>query len=166
MPIKTWAKESNHKILKPSEIERLCAKWKEENKRIVTVNGSFDLMHAGHLQQLFEASQLGDVVIVALNSDESIQKYKSKDRPIIPLQYRMQMMSALSFVDYVTYFEETDPIKLLEKIQPDIHVNGSEYGEDCIEAKTVKDGGGRVHVASFVPGLSTTNIIKKIKLCD
>ena len=99
---------------------------------------------------------------MALNSDSSIKKYKSPNRPIIPLEERLKMMAALQFVDYVTWFDETDPIALLEKIKPDVHVNGAEYGAKCIEADTVKKHGGRVEIVQLVPGLSTSEIIKKI----
>jgi len=130
---------------------------------IATVNGSFDLLHAGHLHLLYTASCVADILIVLLNTDESIQKYKSKDRPIIPLNYRMQMMSAIGFIDYVSYFKETDPRSILSMIKPDVHVNGSEYGSSCIEAKTVISNGGKIHIVDLVEGLSTTKIIKKIK---
>lgn len=118
-------------------------------------------MTAGHLEILYQGSQLADVLIVALNSDASIRKYKSPSRPIIPLEDRLRMMAALGFVDYVTWFEETDPIALLEKIRPHVHVNGSDYGADCIEAPTVKKHGGRVEIVHRGPGLSTSEIIKK-----
>ena len=101
------------------------------------------------------------MLIVALNSDRSIQQYKGADRPIIPLEMRLQMMAALEFVDYVTWFEETDPIKLLSIIKPDIHVNGSEYGENCIEAETVKSNGGKIHIVTLVHGLYPLSSLKK-----
>ena len=104
-----------------------------------------------------------DRLIVALNSDLSIQKYKGTDRPIIPLNYRLEMMAALEFVDYVTWFDETDPRLILEKIKPDIHVNGAEYGIDCIEAETVKTHGGKIHLVDRIPSLATSAIIEKIK---
>jgi len=119
-------------------------------------------MHAGHLHIIFEASKQADVLIVALNSDASIRQYKSPDRPIIALQHRLEMMSALGFVDYVTWFEETDPIRLLDIIRPDVHVNGSEYGANCIEAPIVKKHGGLIHIVEKIPGLSTSEVIKKI----
>lgn len=119
-------------------------------------------MHAGHLEIIYQASLVADILIVALNSDSSIKKYKSPNRPIIPLEERLKMMAALQFVDYVTWFDETDPIALLEKIKPDVHVNGAEYGAKCIEADTVKKHGGRVEIVQLVPGLSTSEIIKKI----
>lgn len=112
---------------------------------------------------IYEASTLADVLIVALNSDSSIRKYKSEKRPIIPLEYRLQMMAALEFVDFVTYFDETDPIKILDVIKPNVHVNGAEYGQNCIEREIVEKNGGRIHIVDLKPGLSTTNIIEKIK---
>jgi rfaE bifunctional protein nucleotidyltransferase chain/domain len=159
----TFAEAIKEKYLLDDALEKKVAKLKMEGKTIVTLNGSFDLMHAGHLEMIYQASLQGDVLIVALNSDASIKKYKSPLRPIIPLEYRMQMMAALTMVDYVTAFDETDPISLLKKISPDVHVNGAEYGENCIEADVVRSGGGRIHIVSLVPYLSTSNIIRKIK---
>ncbi|MFI5333965.1 MAG: adenylyltransferase/cytidyltransferase family protein [Chlamydiales bacterium] len=150
------------KLIAPKDLEKRCAALKKSGKRIATLNGSFDLLHAGHLEILYQASQQADLLIVALNSDASIKQYKSPTRPIIPLDGRLRMVAALSFVDYVTSFEETDPRALLTKIKPDVHVNGAEYGENCIEAETVKQHGGRLHIVSLVPGLSTSEILKKI----
>ena len=105
---------------------------------------------------------MADVLIIALNSDASIKQYKSADRPIISLRNRMQMVAAIGFVDYVTWFDETDPRLLLETIKPDIHVNGQEYGENCVEAETVKMNGGKIVIVPLVPGLATSKIIEKI----
>lgn len=131
-------------------------------KTIATLNGSFDLMHAGHLEMIYQASLQADVLILALNTDRSIQQYKSPLRPIIPLEFRLRMMAALEMVDYVTWFDETDPRQILSLIKPNVHVNGAEYGENCIEAEVVKSYGGKIHIVSLVPGLSTSQIIKKI----
>lgn len=161
--MKSWLKEHAHKVIKRGEIAKRVEQMKSDGYTIATLNGSFDLLHAGHLQIIFEASQMADLLIVALNSDESIRKYKSADRPIIPLNYRMQMMAALEFVDYVTWFEETDPRNILSDICPDVHVNGAEYGHQCIEADTVISAGGQIHIVQLVPGLSTSYIIKKIQ---
>jgi rfaE bifunctional protein nucleotidyltransferase chain/domain len=136
-----------------------------KNARPCVLNGSFDLLHAGHLFIIYQASLQADRLIVALNSDLSIQRYKSSDRPIIPLQYRLEMIAALEFVDYVTWFDETDPCKLIEKIKPDVHVNGKEYGENCIEAPVVKACGARLHLVDRIPSLATSFIIEKIKQC-
>ncbi len=150
------------KRLDPSLIEEKRAFLKARGHTIATLNGSFDLLHAGHLEIIYQASLQADVLIVALNTDASIQRYKSPLRPIIPLESRLQMMAALEMVDYVTWFEETDPCHLLSRIRPDVHVNGMEYGENCIEADTVRSYGGKLHLVSLVPGLSTSQIIKKI----
>lgn len=150
------------KFLNPTQIEPKVATLRSQGKTIATLNGSFDLMHAGHLQILFEGAEVADILIVGLNTDASIQRYKSPDRPIIPLKYRLQMIAALGCVDYVTWFDEDDPRLLLSKIRPDVHVNGAEYGPDCIEAETVRQGGGRLHLVNRIPGLSTSEIIEKV----
>lgn len=160
---KLWSEAYQKKLIKPYNLSEKVNLLKSKGQTIVTLNGSFDLMHSGHLQIIFEASQMGDILLVALNSDSSIQQYKSPKRPVIPLEYRLQMMSALEFVNYVTWFDELDPRKLLDVIKPHVHVNGSEYGENCIEAETVKKNGGKLHIVQLVPGLSTSEIIRKIK---
>ncbi len=123
------------------------------------------MLHAGHLYIIHQASLQADRLLVALNSDHSIRQYKSPDRPIVPLQYRLEMMAALEFVDFVTYFDETDPRVLLGKIKPDVHVNGAEYGVQCIEADVVRLQGGRLHLVDRIPSLSTSSIVEKIKQC-
>ena len=164
---KTFAEVALQKYIHRCDLEKKVAEIRSVGKNIVTLNGSFDLLHAGHLEMIYQASLQGDVLIVALNTDDSIKKYKSPTRPIIPLKWRMEMMAALEMVSFVTSFEETNPISILEIIRPDVHANGSEYGENCIESEVVKRHGGRIHIISLVPGLSTSNIIKKIKeTCD
>ncbi len=176
-----WKEASRQKWIDPRHIEEKVKELKGQDKTIATktiatktiatktiatLNGSFDLLHAGHLHIIYEASKTADILIVALNTDASIKAYKSQDRPIIPLEYRLEMMAALGFVDYVTWFDETDPRALLTKIAPHVHVNGAEYGENCIEAETVRSLGGKIHIVGLVPGLSTSMIIKKIdSLC-
>ena len=122
-------------------------------------------MHAGHLWILYEASKQADLLLVALNSDASIRQYKSPTRPIVPLSYRLEMMAAIEFVHSVTWFEETDPRALIEKIKPDVHVNGAEYGAQCIEADTVRQCGARLHLVGRIPGLATSTLVEKIKQC-
>ena len=156
-------KNYQEKIVKRENLQKKLKSYREDNLSIATLNGSFDLLHAGHLKILYEAKTKADILIVALNSDSSIKKYKSTKRPIIELENRLEMMAALEFVDLVTYFDETDPINILNEIKPDIHINGSEYGKDCLEKETILKNGGKIHIVSLKPGLSTTNIIKKIK---
>ena len=151
------------KLITPEALEEKSSYLRGRQLSIATLNGSFDLLHAGHLFIIHEASKQADRLIVALNSDGSIQKYKSKDRPIVPLCYRIEMMAALEFVDFVTWFDEVDPCSILEKIKSDVHVNGAEYGENCVEAGTVRKYGGRIHLVNRIDSLSTSNIIDKIR---
>lgn len=151
------------KLIAPETLEDKVRTLRKEGKTIATLNGSFDLLHAGHLEIIHQASLQADLLLMALNSDASIKKYKSPNRPIISLDFRLQMVASLEMVDFVTWFEETDPRDLLQKIKPDVHVNGAEYGENCIEAEVVKANGGRLHIVSLVPGLSTSQIITTIK---
>jgi len=155
-----WFQE---KFIEPKDLEKVVASLREKKKTIVTLNGSFDLMHAGHLFIVHEASKKGDSLIVALNSDPSIKQYKGEERPIISLADRLRMVAALEWVDFVTFFEEADPRAVLSTIKPDVHVNGAEYGEGCNEAETVKQFGGSVQLVRRIPGLATSAIIEKIK---
>ncbi len=157
-----WSIDYKNKIIDPKNLPEKVATLKAEGLTIATLNGSFDLLHAGHLQIIYEASQVADILLMALNTDKSIQTYKDIKRPIISLEYRLQMICSLGFVDYATWFDETDPIALLEIIRPDVHVNGAEYGQKCIEADIVKTHGGNIHIVGLVPGLSTTSILNKI----
>src|SRR5580704_13197273 len=106
---KNFEEYFSQKWIDPSKLEESVEGLKKSGKTVATLNGSFDLLHAGHLHMLYEASLQADVLILALNTDSSIQKYKSPLRPIIPLEYRLRMIAALEFVDFVTTFEETDP---------------------------------------------------------
>lgn len=141
----------------------LAATLRAKGKRIVTTNGSFDILHNGHLHVLNEARQLGDVLIVGLNSDASVKSYKGPDRPIVPERRRAEMLLALRMVDYVHIFEESNPIAFLKELDPDVHVNSSEYGEECIESATVKRGGGTIHIVGRIPGLSTSGLIDNLQ---
>lgn len=157
-----WSEACLQKLILPNDLERKAQEIKKKYK-LVTLNGSFDLLHAGHLHILNEAKTQGDKLLVALNSDASIKAYKSENRPIISLPYRLEMMAAIQCVDFVTWFEELNPLKILSLIKPHVHVNGSEYGKECIEANLIKKQGGALHIVSLREGLSTSNIIGKIK---
>ncbi len=155
------------KMIEPDHLEQKIAWIRSEGRSIATLNGSFDLLHAGHLEILYQAAAQADVLIVALNSDTSIQRYKDLKRPIISLRYRLEMIAALEMVSFVTWFDEIDPCVLLQKIKPDVHVNGAEYGTECVEAPVVKEVGARLHLVPRIPGLATSEIINKIVAsCD
>ncbi|NUM37427.1 MAG: adenylyltransferase/cytidyltransferase family protein [Candidatus Brocadiae bacterium] len=137
-----------------------------KNKILVTTNGSFDILHVGHLRILQQAKKCGDILLVLVNSDVSVKLNKGDSRPIIPLAERMEMLAGLACVDYVMSFDEKEVLFALEKIKPDIHVKGGTFIPACIEKekKLVECYGGKHICLSIVEGYSTTNIIEKIKL--
>ncbi len=155
--------ELEQKIKTVDELESLSDSLKQQGKIIVTNNGSYDIMHLGHIYGLFNAKQQGDVLIVGLNSDQSIKSYKSINRPINDQDMRLRMLAAVSCVDYVFLFEETTPMSWLEKIKPNIHTNGAEYGGECIEADVVEANGGKIHLLPMIDGYKTSLIIEKIR---
>tara|TARA_Y100000310_G_C20685355_1_gene818607 strand:- start:3211 stop:3720 length:510 start_codon:yes stop_codon:yes gene_type:complete len=161
---------TNKKIKTREEIINISEDLKKQGKTIVTTNGSFDLLHVGHIKFLEEAKKQGDILIIGLNTDESVRRWKKhigyKDwanRPLNNEKDRTEMLAALECVDYVTLFDETECMPFIESVKPNIHVNGSEYGKDCIEAPTVKKYGGKIHVVKIIGNYSTSNLIKKIK---
>jgi len=135
-----------------------------ENKKVVFTNGCFDILHRGHVEYLAQAADLGDLLIIGLNSDTSIQRIKGKHRPIIDQNARAILLAALSFVDYVILFEQDTPYTLINSIQPDVLVKGDDYTENnIVGADVVKSKGGKVVTIPLVPGISTSLIEKKIK---
>ena len=151
------------KYVDPKTLEEKVNALRTDGKTIATLNGSFDLLHAGHLYIITQAAKQADVLFLLLNSDKSIQKYKSADRPIISLKHRLEMAAALEAVSFVSFFDEVDPCTILSKIRPDVHVNSEEYGNDCIEAKTVRSFGGKMYLVDRIDGLSSSAIIEKIQ---
>ncbi len=133
------------------------------NKKIVTCNGAFDILHPGHIKFLKEAKKQGEVLIVGVNSDSSVKQNKGPLRPLNNQKNRAKMLASLEFVDYVVIFDEKDPRNLISIIKPDVHVNGDEYGKDCIEAEVVRGHGGRIHLVKNYKGLSTTKIVDGFK---
>lgn len=154
--------DTKNKIKTFAEIVAIREQAKKEGKTIVTTNGSYDILHAGHVESLEESKSQGDILIVGINSDSSVKQYKSPDRPIIPEQYRAIMVAGLACVDYVFIFSELNPIAFLEKLKPDVHTNSVDYGEDCIEKDAVLAGGGRLHLLKKYEGISTSAIIEKV----
>lgn len=152
---------SFHKILSRDNL----VTFREENKdkKIVFTNGCFDILHVGHKRYLEQASALGDVFIIGVNSDASVRKLKGPNRPVNTEQDRMEILSALGFVDYVVLFDEDTPYELIKKVQPDVLVKGGDYTADQVVGKDIVEArGGRVELIQFVEGKSTTNIINKI----
>jgi D-beta-D-heptose 7-phosphate kinase/D-beta-D-heptose 1-phosphate adenosyltransferase len=154
--------DNEPKVLARAELRGLGQLLRGRGKRLVSVNGSFDLLHAGHLHILREAKRQGDVLVVGLNSDASVRSYKGTTRPLIPQAQRAEMLLALRMVDYVHIFDEPVPMPFIEALRPDVHVNGSEYGPDCIEAPLVRSLDARLHIVERLPNLSTSEILHKI----
>lgn len=151
------------KIVDPEKLTAWADAQRALGRSIATTNGCFDLLHRGHLHQLFEASRQADRLIVALNSDLYIQKYKGAFRPFQALPERLIIMASLSYVDAVTWFEETTCLRFLRAVSPDVHVNGAEYGPDCAEANTLRELGARLHLIDRLGEYSTTNLVRKLR---
>ncbi|MBU0628038.1 MAG: adenylyltransferase/cytidyltransferase family protein [Nanoarchaeota archaeon] len=150
------------KIIDRKDITSIIETLRREGKSIVTINGTFDILHKGHEFILKEAKKQGDILIVGLNSDSSVKQNKGPERPLNSEQSRARMLANFDFVDYVVLFNEKTPIDLLEAIKPDIHVNGDDYGENCIESGIVKKNSGKIHIVKKIKGISSTNIIESI----
>jgi len=136
----------------------------QKGKKIVFTNGCFDILHRGHVTYLNQARNLGDLLIVGINSDESVKRLKGPERPVNMLEDRAYVLSALKSVDYVIPFEEDTPLNLINLIMPDILVKGGDYTIDrIIGAQEVLSHGGKVEIIPFVPGKSTSAIIDTIK---
>ena len=153
----------NQKIYHRSELASILKQAKTEGAVVVTTNGCFDVLHLGHLRYLQAARQLGDMLVVAVNSDSSVRQLKGENRPLVPEAERAEMLAGLACVDYVVIFPELTPIDLLSELKPSIHVKGGDYKlEELIEKDIVEANGGKVVVGLNVPGKSTTNLIQVI----
>lgn len=152
------------KILDMPSLTRKLAYWRFHDDRIVFTNGCFDILHLGHIDYLSKAADLGDVLIVGLNTDESVKILKGNTRPVNPEASRALVLASLSFVSAVVLFSTQTPYELIQAIQPDVLVKGSDYeiheivGNDIVRAR-----GGKVVTLDFLPGYSTTDIIEKLK---
>lgn len=149
-------------IITKNEAKNIVEKLKKEGKVTVFTNGCFDILHIGHTRYLKQSAKCGDVLIIGLNSDSSVKRLKGESRPINTESDRAELLSELSFVDYVVIFEQDSPIELLDEIKPDIYTKGADYTLETLpEAKTVLKNGGKVEFINLIEGKSTTNIINK-----
>jgi D-beta-D-heptose 7-phosphate kinase/D-beta-D-heptose 1-phosphate adenosyltransferase len=164
--LKCYFHVQNKRIDAPTELEQLCESYRSQGKRIVFTNGCFDILHSGHVTYLHCAKELGDILIVGINHDESIRRIKGKDRPINTLSDRMEVLSGLSAVDHIVPFgdpEDDTPTTLIKAICPNVFVKGGDYTKDKLpEAETVESNGGKIVFLPFIPDHSTTAIIQKI----
>lgn len=150
-------------LLTAEEMRKEIVKLQKAGKRVVFTNGVFDILHIGHLTYLEEAGNLGDVLVVGVNSDASVKVNKGDKRPINSEKNRAYVLLGTKFVNYAVIFDEKTPEKLLDVLRPDVHVKGGDYKkEDLPETKIVEGNGGEVKILSFVDNVSTTQIINKI----
>lgn len=142
------------------ELVPVIARLKQDCKRIVFTNGCFDIIHAGHIRYLKSAKDLGDILVVGLNSDESVRTIKGESRPIISQEERAEILSSIRPVDYVVIFNEPDPYKTIAAIKPDILIKGGDWAiEDIVGRDIVESYGGEVRTIPFVEGFSSSRII-------
>lgn len=154
--------DSGFGVLNENDLMTAIEDARAHGEKIVMTNGCFDILHAGHVTYLEQAKALGDRLLMAVNTDESVAKLKGPSRPVVPLEQRMTVLSALRCVDWVVPFSEDTPLRLIQKILPDVLVKGGDYQIDTIVgAKEVLENGGQVEVIDFVPGCSTSNIIER-----
>jgi D-glycero-beta-D-manno-heptose 1-phosphate adenylyltransferase len=152
------------KILSGDSLQKALNTWRFQDKKIVFTNGCFDLMHLGHVDYLSKARDLGDVLIVGLNTDSSIQRIKRKDRPVQDENSRSVILASLQVVDAVVLFEEDTPYNLISLVRPHVLVKGSDYKpEEIVGSDILRTYNGEVKTIDFVPGFSSSAIEAKIK---
>ena len=151
---------NSHQIKKLLEIEKISSQARSQNKKIVFTNGCFDILHLGHVKYLEEAKNFGDILIVGINSDESVKKLKGNDRPINSEYDRSYILASLDVVDYVVVFSEDTPLNLIKKIKPHVLVKGGDYkGKSIVGEDLVNE----VKIVDFVEGKSTTETIVRLQ---
>jgi rfaE bifunctional protein nucleotidyltransferase chain/domain len=152
------------KIIPQSGLASLIKRLRAQRKKIVFTNGTFDLLHLGHVTYLQKARKFGDVLIAGVNSDKSVKTYKNPDRPINPEEDRMKVLAALECVDYVVLFKDPTPLNLILKVRPDVLVKGADWKKEQVAgAHEVESWGGKVKLIKLVPNRSTTRLINLMK---
>jgi rfaE bifunctional protein nucleotidyltransferase chain/domain len=156
--------KTSDKIKPLSEASHQVKEWQKAGQKVVFTNGCFDLLHLGHVDYLEKARNLGDKLVLGLNTDSSVSRFKGPERPLQDQNSRARVLAALQFIDLVVFFDEDTPQNLISELVPNILVKGSDYlAENIVGADVVKKNGGEVKTIDFVPGYSTTRIVEKIK---
>ena len=152
------------KIYPSAQLTEILKDAKTKGKTVVTTNGCFDVLHLGHLRYLQAAREVGDLLVVCVNSDSSVRALKGENRPLVPENERTELLAGLECVDYITVFSELDAKTVLSQLKPDIHIKGGDYKiDEVIEREVVEANGGKVMIGLNIPGKSTTNLIKTIR---
>ena len=154
---------TSHTVLKLEELKKIISMAKSTDKKVVFTNGCFDIIHGGHIEFLQKAKSMGDILVVGLNTDQSVKKLKGENRPIKNEKERANILSALKYIDYITLFSETTPEKLIQEIKPDILVKGDDYKIDEVVGREIVEGyGAKVELIPIVQGHSTTQTLAEI----
>ena len=152
------------KVLAPGQLEEVLHSYRKQNKKVVFTNGCFDLLHIGHVRYLEQAKSLGDILVVGINSDLSVQKLKGPTRPIQNENDRAEILASLKAVDHTVIFTEETPLRLIQQVKPDLLVKGGDWKPDQIVGSDfVMANGGQVKSLQFIEGRSTTSMIEKSK---
>jgi rfaE bifunctional protein nucleotidyltransferase chain/domain len=153
------------KLILEKDVESFFSNLKEKQKKIAFTNGCFDILHAGHVDYLEKTKKMVDVLVIGLNSDDSVKRLKGEKRPVVKEKYRIKALSGLASVDYIAIFNEDTPLNLIKKIKPDVLVKGSDWKNKggIIGEEFVKKIGGEVKYVDLLPNISTSLIIEKIK---
>jgi rfaE bifunctional protein nucleotidyltransferase chain/domain len=155
------------KLKSLEEIKAIVVAARNNDKRVAFTNGCFDLLHRGHVHVLTAARACADLLIVGINSDQSVKQIKGSARPVLPESDRCELLGAMEMVDYVILFNEPDPYSVISAIRPDVLVKGGDWNTDkIIGADLVEKAGGEVVIVPYVKGFSTTEIIERIKNSD
>ncbi len=151
------------KILNKESLEEKLNLWRKEEKKIVFSNGCFDILHRGHVEYLSKAADLGDILVIGLNTDASVKRLKGPSRPVNDERARAVVLAALEFIDAIIFFEEDTPYNLIKYVQPDVLVKGKDYkAEDIVGYDIVTGNGGKVETIELVEGFSTTKTIERM----
>jgi len=152
-----------NKIRSLGELALVRRKLRREGKTVVFTNGCFDLLHGGHIRLFREAKRRGDVLVVALNTDASVRRLKGPSRPIFPLKERLEVLSAVADIDYLTWFAENTPRKIIAALLPDVLIKGGDWTPDEVVGRAeIEAAGGRVVIVPYFKGHSSTSIIDRI----
>lgn len=153
-----------NKILDRNTLKNELDDLRKKGKKIAFTNGCFDILHIGHVRYLREAKKTADILVLALNSDASVKKIKGEKRPLVPQEDRAEIMAALEFIDFVTIFDETTPLKLINLLKPDVLIKGGDWAEDDVVGRDeIKKWGGKLMLIPEIKGKSTTSIVDKIR---
>ncbi|HUI93255.1 MAG TPA: adenylyltransferase/cytidyltransferase family protein [Chitinivibrionales bacterium] len=155
-------KSSTNAFQSATELHNVLAPLRSQGKTLVTTNGCFDIIHAGHIKYLAEAASLGDILAVGVNCDAMVRELKGKGRPLQSEQDRLAIVASLCMVDFAFIFRESDPRAFIEILKPDVHVKGGDYSENIIEKPVVEKYGGKIRIVSFLEDHSTSSLIKKM----